>query len=153
MSKQHNIMVVDDEENILRAIRRLFAAEPDWHVETYSNPEDALRRAQTSLWDVVLSDCNMPGMDGIEFLQAMKDVQPDCIRIMLTGMVNIDTLVSAINSASAFRFYPKPWHDEQLIQGVKEGIALREILVENRMLAEKVRDQEAQLQHLLQYAG
>jgi response regulator RpfG family c-di-GMP phosphodiesterase len=61
-------------------------------------------------------------------------------------MVNIDTLLQAINQAGAFRFFAKPWDDEALMVGIREGLRYRDMLVENRMLAEKVRDQQAELE-------
>ena len=142
----HKIMVVDDEENILKAIARTFRKEPDWEVECYTNAEDALRRARSCLFDAVISDCNMPGQNGIDFLRELREIQPDACRILITGMVSIETLLQAINQAGAFRFYPKPWDDESLMEGVREGLRYRDMLVENRMLAEKVRDQQAELE-------
>jgi FixJ family two-component response regulator len=61
-------------------------------------------------------------------------------------MVNIDTLLLAINRAGAFRFYAKPWDDDALLDGIREGLRYRDTLLENRMLAEKVRDQQAELE-------
>lgn len=142
----HRIMVVDDEENILKALARTFRRQPDWEVECYSNAEDALRRARSSLFDAVISDCNMPGANGIDFLSELREIQPDACRILITGMVNIDTLLQAINRAGAFRFYAKPWDDDALLDGIREGLRYRDTLLENRMLAEKVRDQQAELE-------
>ena len=141
----HKIMIVDDEENILKALSRTLRREADWEVECYSNAEEALRRARSCIFDAVISDCNMPGPNGIEFLGELREIQPDACRILMTGMVNIDTLMQAINQAGAFRFFAKPWDDEALMAGIHEGLRYRDILVENRMLAEKVRDQQAEL--------
>jgi two-component system, probable response regulator PhcQ len=141
----HRIMVVDDEENILKSLSRTFRREPDWEVECFSNAEDALRRARSCIFDAVISDCNMPGRNGIDFLSELREIQPDACRILITGMVNIDTLMQAINQASAFRFFAKPWDDDALLDGIREGLRYRDMQVENRMLAEKVRDQQAEL--------
>ncbi len=146
----HKIMIVDDEENILKALNRSLRREADWEIECYSNAEDALRRARSCIFDAVISDCNMPGCNGIDFLAELRELQPDACRILMTGMVNIDTLILAINQAGAFRFFAKPWDDEVLLNAIREGLRYRDMLVENRMLAEKVRDQQSELEQCRQ---
>lgn len=146
----YRIMLVDDEENILKALTRTLRREPNWEVECYTNAEDALRRTRSTLFDAVISDCNMPGSSGIDFLAQLRKVQPDACRILITGMANIDTLLQAINLAGAFRFYTKPWDDDALLDGIREGLRYRDMLLENRMLAGKVRDQQAELDRLRQ---
>lgn len=144
----YRIMVVDDEDYILKALYRILAAQKDWEIETYEDPAAALRRARTTVFDAAITDFRMPGMDGIELLQALRELQPDTVRILLTGVIDIDTLMSAINQAGAFRFIPKPWDDEPLLQSIREGLRFRDILLENRILAETVREQRAQLKNL-----
>ena len=144
----HNILIVDDEEHILKALARTFRHQQDWHIESFTQASDALRRARSRLFDAVIIDCVMPDIDGISFLRELKTLQPDAARILLTGMVNIDTVVAAINEASAFRFFTKPWDDQQLIQAVTEGLRIKQVLLENRMLAQKVRDQQQELEQL-----
>jgi hypothetical protein len=96
----------------------------------------------------VITDYRMPDMDGIEMLQELRTMQPDTIRILLTGVIDIDTLMSAINQAGAFRFVPKPWDDDQLLESVEEGLKFRDILVENKILAQTVRDQREALRSM-----
>lgn len=149
----YRIMVVDDEENILKAMKRTLRMKENWELEIYSRPIDALRRAQTSLFDAVITDLNMPEIDGIQLLQEVREIQPDAIRIVLTGMVSVDALLSAINQAGAFRFIPKPWDDDEMIESIEQGLRFRDAMVENRMLAQKLRDQERQLAELRRSVG
>lgn len=144
----YRIMVVDDEDYILKALSRILTSQDDWEVETYVDPQEALRRARTTVFDAVITDFRMPGMDGIELLQNLRDIQPDTIRILLTGVIDIDTLMSAINQASAFRFVPKPWEDEQLLESIRDGLKFRDILLENKILAQTVRDQRERLKSM-----
>ena len=57
-------------------------------------------------------------------------------------------VLSAINKAGAFRFIPKPWDDDQLLDNIREGLKFRDILLENRILAETVREQRETLRSM-----
>ena len=71
----YRIMVVDDEDYILKALNRVLATRPDWEVETYTDAATALRRARTTVFDAVITDYRMPDMDGIEMLQELRPVR------------------------------------------------------------------------------
>ncbi|MEE2869082.1 MULTISPECIES: response regulator [unclassified Alcanivorax] len=144
----YQVMLVDDEDYILKALKRTINMYTDWDVETYQDPREALRRARTTVFDAVITDYMMPELNGLELLQELRDLQPDTIRILLTGVIDIETVMSAINKAGAFRFIPKPWDDEQLLGNIREGLKFRDILLENRILAETVREQRQTLRSL-----
>ena len=144
----YQVMLVDDEDYILKALKRTINMYTDWDVETYQDPREALRRARTTVFDAVITDYMMPELNGLELLQEIRDLQPDTIRILLTGVIDIETVMSAINKAGAFRFIPKPWDDEQLLGNIREGLKFRDILLENRILAETVREQRQTLRSL-----
>jgi len=130
------------------ALKRTINMYTDWEVETYQDPREALRRARTTVFDAVITDYMMPEINGLELLQELRDIQPDTIRILLTGVIDIETVMSAINKAGAFRFIPKPWDDDQLLDNIREGLKFRDILLENRILAETVREQRKTLRSL-----
>lgn len=140
----HRIMIVDDEENILRALRRALAAS-DIETEIFSHPHEALRRAQTANFDLVISDYRMPEMDGIHLLSEMKQLQPDAMRLVLSGHADLEGLIAAVNAAGIFRFISKPWHDSDLMLCVRHALEHRAVLVENRHLADQVRAQRQEL--------
>lgn len=144
----YQVMLVDDEDYILKALKRTINMYTDWEVETYQDPREALRRARTTVFDAVITDYMMPEINGLELLQELRDIQPDTIRILLTGVIDIETVMSAINKAGAFRFIPKPWDDDQLLDNIREGLKFRDILLENRILAETVREQRKTLRSL-----
>ncbi len=144
----YQVMLVDDEDYILKALKRTINMYTDWDVETYQDPREALRRARTTVFDAVITDYMMPEINGLELLPELRDIQPDTIRILLTGVIDIETVMSAINKAGAFRFIPKPWDDEQLLDNIREGLKFRDILLENRILAETVREQRKTLRSL-----
>lgn len=141
------IMLVDDEEGILKALRRLMMATPceydgrpyKLEVETFSSPVAALERARHQAFDLFLSDYRMPGMDGVAFLKAVRDMQPTAARMILSGYADLNALVGAINEARIYRFVAKPWHDYELLSTIAEALSYRDLLVEREQLADQAR--------------
>ncbi|MBI5921351.1 MAG: response regulator [Betaproteobacteria bacterium] len=137
------VLVVDDEPNIVSSVRReLMTASGRYRyaVEGFSDPVQALERAKTQHFDVVISDFRMPGMDGMEFLKAFAQIQPDCARMVLSGQTDMATLVKMVNETHIYRFIPKPWHDYYLKGSVAQAIQYNSVLLENKQLAQVVRD-------------
>jgi hypothetical protein len=141
-------MLLDDEENILKSLNRTLRRFESWDVEAYTLPEDAFKRAQSCIFDVIISDYHMPNMNGVEFLSEIKKLQPDAMRILLTGHVDINVLLDALNTANAFRFIPKPWNDDALITIIDEALMYKDIISENKMLAAQVKEQRNELNSL-----
>lgn len=141
----YRIMIVDDEPNILKSLNRALRKHSDWDVETYENVDHALKRAQTMTFDLVISDYKMPRMDGVEFLNEVKRLQPEAMRIILSGVTELQPVLDAINKAEIFRYIPKPWDDSDLIMTINQALEHRRVLVENRLLADRVRQQQQEL--------
>ncbi len=143
----YRIMLVDDEQNILNALRRLFASsafheteDEKYQVETFVSPRLALQRAGDGVkFDLVISDYRMPEMDGVAFLKAFRQIQPHAERLILSGYADLEALVGAINEAQIFRFIAKPWHDYELKSAVAQALAHRDLLRDNQRLADQVR--------------
>ncbi len=136
------ILLVDDESNVLRAISRLLR---DYQVTSFTNPEEALKVAKTTNFDLVISDFRMPGMDGITFLTQFMKLQPESIRMILTGYADLESAQLAINTAGVYRFINKPWNNVEVSNAVKSGLEHKHILLENKRLADQVREQQLQL--------
>lgn len=146
------IMLVDDEPNILSALRRTIGASVsdginrfDVSVETFHQPATALMQAEGVKFDLVLSDYRMPGMDGVAFLKAFRNIQPDAARLILSGYADLDALIGAINEAQIFRFIHKPWQDYEVTTTIAQALALRDLHMENQRLADLVRLQQGKL--------
>lgn len=115
------ILFVDDEPPVLNALARVFA-ESDARCLFAGSTDEAMRIvARETVW-VVVSDNNMPGMSGIEFLSWLKGVAPDTVRILLTAFADLGTALAAINRSEAFRFVTKPWNNDELVGVVEEGL-------------------------------
>lgn len=138
----HRIMIVDDEVNILRALQRLLAA-PDVEVETFSQPEEALRRAQVTAFDLFMVDYRMPRMDGLALLHELAQLQQETLRMIISGIADFDMVVKAVNEAGIHRFVPKPWNDEEVKVSVRTALEKHRLEVENRRLADELRRSEA----------
>lgn len=141
----HRLMLVDDEPNILKALRRVLAAEP-YTIDLFDDPEAALARAEAVDYDLALSDYRMPGMDGVEFLTRLRLKQPNAMRLILSGFADLDALMDAINVAEIHRFISKPWNDYELRATLSQALAHHDILEENRRLAEAIRQSQAELE-------
>ena len=138
-------MLVDDEENILNALRRCLNKYDNWEIEIYNSGADALRRAQVSTFDLFISDFRMPEMNGVEFLSQAKQLQPNAVRVILSGYTDLEALMGAINEAEIFRFINKPWNDNELILTIEQALKYKDMMTENLYLANQVREQREQL--------
>jgi two-component system, probable response regulator PhcQ len=142
-----NLLIVDDEPNIVNALRRMCQnsaippAIPDLTITTFTSPLQALSYVTDHRVDLVISDYRMPDMDGAVFLTRVKELQPDSARIILSACTDMDGIVRAINHAGIFRFVSKPWSDHDLKAAIIDVLAHRQLLLDNRRLADEVRTQ------------
>lgn len=136
------ILLVDDEPNVLKSLSRLLK---QYHLTTASCGEEGVLLAKEHMFDLVISDYRMPGINGVDFLIRFKRIQPDAIRMILTGYADLEGAQHAINDAEVFRFINKPWNNLEIVNAVENGLAHRRILLENRVLADQVRAQQALL--------
>lgn len=151
-------LLVDDEINILHALRRTLqqhTREEELRVEIYDEPQQALTRMQEISFDLVVSDYRMPRMNGIDFLKRVKDMQPDAVRLMLSSSHDFDTALGAINEAEVFRYVTKPWDISELMKIIELGLARRDHAMQVRHLTDELRitsrpltPEEAELQRL-----
>ena len=142
----HRIMLVDDEESILKSLRRtILHSMIDCEIEYYTDPVVALKRAAITPFELFLSDFRMPHMTGVEFLTEIKDIQPESIRIILSGYNDINACKDGINKAQIYRFLSKPWQNDELILTIEQALSHRAVIVENRIFADELREQRAKL--------
>ncbi|KAA3653004.1 MAG: response regulator [Proteobacteria bacterium] len=140
--------MVDDEQNILSALRRLLRSE-GYRIFTANSGAEGIEILKKDAVDVVISDQRMPGMAGVDFLRAAKDIQPDCVRIVLSGYTELQAVTSAINDGAIYKFLCKPWDDAHLKANIAEAFERRHMANENRRLTEELQAKNAQLQVLL----
>lgn len=136
----HKILIVDDEVNILRSLKRLLDEE-DFQVIATDSPVEALDLLGQLSFAVIVSDQRMPDMTGLELLQKAKTLSPNTIRIILTAHAELSTAMEAINTGAVFKFLSKPWNDEDLCSSIREAIAQHELLTKGKE-AELEQEQE-----------
>lgn len=141
--KQIKILIVDDEPFVAKALARLLRG---YDCTTCSAPEDALALISGQTFHLIISDYQMPNMDGVSLLTASKKLQPTAIRILLTGFADKQGMERAINNAEVFRFIDKPWNDLDFINAIERSLEHQRLLSENEFLANQVRQQQRLLQ-------
>jgi response regulator RpfG family c-di-GMP phosphodiesterase len=130
------VLFVDDEPNVLNGIRR--SLRNDFDVHTAASGKEALQILEgDEPFGVVVSDCRMPEMDGIELLQRCSKVSPQSVRIMLTGNLDQETAVKAVNTGDVFKFLNKPCEADALKQVIGQAVRQYELVTAEKELLEK----------------
>jgi response regulator RpfG family c-di-GMP phosphodiesterase len=120
-TNQEKVLLVDDNQNLLSAVKRQFHNKIN--LVTAPGGEDGLSAIQyEGPFAVVISDMQMPYMDGVEFLAKVKELSPDSIRMMLTGNANLQVAMDSVNEGNIFRFLTKPCSPEALSEAVLAGL-------------------------------
>ena len=145
MTKEIQVVFVDDEESIIDGIQRLFFREPYGIFATtdIQQAKDALTREKIK---VFVSDQRMPVMPGVKLLEEVKANYPDIIRILFTGFTDFPTVEEAINKGEIFRFISKPWETTELLTTIRQAIAHYDLVEENKELFEESKRRRDELE-------
>jgi len=143
----HGILLVDDEPNVLSALERALLDEP-YTIYSAESGEEGLERLSQAKVKVIVSDERMPGMGGAEFLSRVKELQPQVVRIMLTGHASVESTMKAVNRGEIYRFFIKPWDDTELILSLRSAVEKYDLEEENRRLLRTVKRQSQELKML-----
>lgn len=121
------ILAVDDDPNLLRMTRNVLKKVSD-DVDTASSGKEAVMKCLSRSYDVVVSDLDMPEMDGIELMHLLAHDYPSIRRIILTGHTESEYMMAAINSGRVHRYLTKPWPEEEMLEVVNSEVdyAVRE---------------------------
>lgn len=143
----YKIMVVDDDKYILATIKRTLKRKQEWQVETISNPVEALEQASHTQYDLFMSDYQMPGINGIELLSRLRTLQPDAMRIILSGDDSRAVKDRAVSEAGIYNFIVKPAKAAELVSTIERAHQLHHIREQNQKLRNLIREREAWLNH------
>ncbi|MDT8999537.1 response regulator [Paucibacter sp. APW11] len=139
------ILLVDDEPSILSALRRQLR-KPDLRILTAEGGAAGLALLETEPVDLVISDMRMPEMDGVQFLEQVRQRWPKVVRILLTGYADISSTIGAINRGEIHRYISKPWDDHDIQLCVSDGLKRQRLELENQRLSELTLSQNKELQ-------
>lgn len=129
------VLLVDDDPNILSAYRRLLRKK--FHLVTAeSGAEGIAILEKQGPFAVVVTDFRMPGMNGVEFLSAARQISPDSIRIMLSGQADMQVTINAINEGKVSYFLTKPCPSQHLIRTLMEAVEQYEVITSERVKLE-----------------
>ena len=152
---ERTLLLVDDEENILSSLRRLLRRD-GYTILTATGGKAGLELMATQPVDVIVSDQRMPGMTGVEFLQKAKEMDPDSVRMVLSGYTDLQSVTDAINQGDIYKFLTKPWDDAMLRANINEAFQRKLLGDENRRLSAELAGANnelerinAQLKHVL----
>ncbi|MBI3294852.1 MAG: hybrid sensor histidine kinase/response regulator [Deltaproteobacteria bacterium] len=125
-------------------MRRLLRSQYD--ITAVASPIDALKEVVTRKFHLIISDQRMPEMTGVELLEKVKGVQPDAVRILLTGYTDVDSVIGAVNRGQIYRYIAKPWDPEDLkitLRQANEAYKMRrEIEAKNGELSAALKELE-----------
>lgn len=141
------LLLVDDEPNILAALRRLFRGAPQ-RVLTAGGGAEALEILAREPVDLIISDMQMPDMNGAQLLEEVRQRWPQVVRILLTGHSDMAATIAAINRGEIYRYIAKPWNDDELRLIVRYALERKYLEAENARLQALTRQQNEELKAL-----
>ena len=143
-SNEFTLLFVDDEENVLNALRRIFLEE-NYTILTATSGQKALEILSQQPVHLIISDHRMPGMSGAELLKTVRERHHDTIRIMLTGYADVNSIMGAVKEGAVYKFITKPWNDEDLRLTVSLALQQYVLMNENRNLKELALQQQTRI--------
>jgi diguanylate cyclase (GGDEF)-like protein/PAS domain S-box-containing protein len=124
-SRQHTLLLLDDEPNVTAALTRLFRHE-GYQILVAHSPNEAFELLASHQVGVILSDQGMPEMSGIEFLSSVKRLYPEVMRIVLSGYTDLKLVADAFNQGAIYKYITKPWDDREVLGAVREAFLEQE---------------------------
>lgn len=146
-SKPANLLFVDDDPNVLKALRRLFRHE-NYVVYLAAGGTEGLEVLRRHEVDLIISDMRMPEMSGAEFLAHAFEKWPETVRILLTGYADLQSTIDAVNKGRIFSYCNKPWNDEELKLLVRNALEQKRLREERDRLTAVICERNNQLKAL-----
>lgn len=131
-----NVLIIDDERAIRKTLSEILSFEGH-KIEEAADGEEGAKKFAEKTYDVVLCDIKMPKMDGIEFLEKAKQINPDVPIIIISGHGNIDTAVDAVKKG-AYDYISKPPDLNRLLITIRNACEKQELVTETKTLKKKI---------------
>jgi len=143
------ILLVDDEVNVINALRRALRRD-GYTILAANSGEEGLALLAMHEVGIIISDQRMPHMTGVEFLRRVKMLYPKSLRIVLSGYTELESVTSAINEGAIYKFLTKPWDDDLLRDNIREAFHCYEMEQENLRLTRELQSANDELSMLNQ---
>ncbi len=145
MNKEENmaekILIVDDEPDMLKLLSMILKEKTPYDITTTNNPLEALELAKKGGFDLVISDLKMPGLDGIDLIGAIKQVDEDIPIIIITAYGTVESAAEAMQKGG-FDFITKPFRKEQILFTIDKAMKWLKVQRENKMLKEQLKKEK-----------
>ena len=132
------ILIVDDEASVRDSLYQWFKAD-GYRVDTADEATSALKKLQENPWDIILLDIKMPGMDGIELQNRIKQIDKTIVTIIITAYASVDTAIQALKDG-AFDYVTKPIDPDDLSRLIRNAIEKRRLVTENTQLRQQIEE-------------
>ncbi len=133
---QHKILIMDDEEN-MRHMLSVLAEQAGYEVELAEDGKQGLQKTKEHYYDYILCDVKMPAMNGMEFLQAAKDLIVNSTVIMMSAYGTIDMAIAAMKEG-AYDFISKPFKPDEVLLTLKKAEERESLRRENIQLRSQI---------------
>ena len=133
------ILVIDDELDMLMLLRMIIEENTDCEVETTNNPSEGLKMVNEKDYNLVIADLKMPGMDGMEVFEELKEMKPDIPVIIITAYGSLEIAEEARNKGVA-DFITKPFRKDTILFTMDRVLEIARLKRENLELKKKLEE-------------
>jgi two-component system, response regulator PhcR len=137
LKQKHTILAVDDEPANLRMLERLLRTE--FRVLKAESAEEAMKLLQHEKVSLLITDQRMPGMSGTDLLKKSRAIDPDMVRMVITGNTDSETFIEAIKNSGAIRVINKPWDPDKVLSSIKTALEKYEVLIANKQAIDQLK--------------
>jgi sigma-B regulation protein RsbU (phosphoserine phosphatase) len=140
----YSILYIDESEQYLAGFKSAFSQE--YHIHTATSGRAGLEIMETKTIQLAITDQRLPDMSGIEFLEKILMLHPDCMRMIMTGMGDKDAIIEAFNTGHIYRYVAKPWNMEDLKMSIDSAMEVYNLKTQNRDLINYLEDAKRNLE-------
>ncbi len=129
-------LVVDDEASVCEAVKAILEIE-GLDVVTTTSSADGVEKVKKSVFDLIVSDLKMPGMDGIQFYDRVREIESDSVFIIITAFGTIPSAVDAIKKG-VYDYIPKPFTPDEVRIPIRRALEKKRLEQENLALRTQI---------------
>ncbi|MFA5012192.1 MAG: sigma-54 dependent transcriptional regulator [Ignavibacteria bacterium] len=135
---EHKLIIVDDERIVRESLKHWFEEE-GYIIDTAENGNEALQKFSVNKYDLALLDMKMPGMTGLELLKKIREIDENCVSILITAFASVPSAIQALKDG-AYDYVTKPIDPDELNNIVKNALESVKLKTENKKLKGRLED-------------